>query len=168
MVADAKIPSSTAGLASLLVMAKDQYHQLLIWHLPADSSTEAVDRVAKELRVADLNLNLELSRRLLELPQRQWPHQVSTLLRDIIKAAGSSGVLLSHIELLFDKGLRVDPMRCLQQVARHQPVIAIWPGEVSEQYLLYAEPDHPEYMRYPRKDYLVFSDVPLTSTKPST
>lgn len=156
MVAYEEIANFIPALTDLLDIAKGQYHQLIIWALPP-INFDALQQVGIALEASVINLNLELSRRLLELSQRQWSHKIPALLSDIFNSAGPSAVLLNHIELLFSKTLQVDPLRCLQQIARHQPVIVIWPGKVNEQHFFYAEPGHPDYVRYPRKDYLIFS-----------
>jgi hypothetical protein len=54
-------------------------------------------------------------------------------------------VLLDNLELLFDISLKLDPLRCLQDLARDKTIVAAWNGTVTAGHLTYATPDHPEY-----------------------
>jgi len=58
-------------------------------------------------------------------------------------------VILDNIEILFDVALRLEPLGCLQAMARSRTIVAAWNGEVSEGHLTYAVPGHPEFKRYP-------------------
>lgn len=102
-------------------------------------------------------MNLELSRRLLDLTERQRALQVPRVLAEIVGKDGDQIVLLDNIEILFAISLKQDPLRLLQGLSRHQTVIAAWNGTVADRSLLYAKPDHPEYRRYPVDDLVVVS-----------
>jgi len=67
-------------------------------------------------------------------------------------AAQAGLVLLDNIEILFDVHLKQDPLRLLQGLSRNKTVVVAWPGRVLNDTLIYAEPEHPEYRRYPRED----------------
>ena len=43
----------------------------------------------------------------------------------------------------------------LQGLARHRTVVAAWNGSIEGDYMTYAVPGHPEYRRYPVRDFLV-------------
>jgi hypothetical protein len=64
-------------------------------------------------------------------------------------------VLLDNLEILFDVSLKLDPLRCLQDLARDTTIVAAWDGTVTAGYLTYATPDHPEYRRYALEDLVV-------------
>ena len=66
-------------------------------------------------------------------------------------------ILLDNIEILFDVGLKQDPLRLLQGLSRNKTVVAAWNGTIVEDSLTYAAPAHPEYRRYPMRDFLVAS-----------
>ena len=92
---------------------------------------------------------------MLELTQRQRQLQVSRLLRDLIRTTHDQAVLLDNLEILFDVSLKLDPLRCLQDVARERMVVAAWNGTVTAGHLTYATSDHPEYRRYALADLVV-------------
>jgi len=66
-------------------------------------------------------------------------------------------VLLDNIEILFDVHLKQDPLRLLQGLSRNKTVAAAWNGSIVDGHMTYAVPDHPEYRRYPIRDFLVAS-----------
>ena len=104
-----------------------------------------------------MNVNLELSRRMLDLSERQRTLQLPHLLRDLVSKSEGGMILLDNIEILFDVGLKQDPLRLLQGLSRNKTVVAAWNGAIVEDSLTYAAPAHPEYRRYPMRDFLVAS-----------
>ena len=175
-------------------LATDLYYRLVILVAPAGSGKTAALRDVHERTGAPLiNVNLELSRRMLDLTERQRAVQLPHILAEIVdasnaglpalqrEAARKAGVvLLDNIEILFDVSLKQDPLRLLQGLSRNTTVVVAWSGEIraegqglktesevdsnsslitqsSSLYLIYATPDHPEFRRYPIRDFLVVS-----------
>lgn len=104
-----------------------------------------------------MNVNLELSRRMLDLTERQRALQLPRLLREIVDNGDEEMILLDNIEVIFDVGLKQDPLRLLQGLSRNKTVVAAWNGTIVEDSLTYAAPAHPEYRRYPMRDFLAAS-----------
>jgi hypothetical protein len=150
-------PLSTR-IMRLIPQAMHMYHRLVLVVAPLGAGkTAALREVAQQTGYNYINVNLELSRCMLELTQRQRQLQVPRLLRDIIRTAHEQAVLLDNLEILFDTSLKLDPLRCLQDVARDRTVVAAWNGTVSAGHLTYANPDHPEYRRYALEDLVIVS-----------
>ena len=140
----------------LIPQAMHMYHRLVLVVAPLGAGkTAALREVSQQTGYNYINVSLELSRCMLELTQRQRQLQVPRLLRDIIRTAHDQAVLLDNLEILFDVSLKLDPLRCLQDVARDRTVVAAWHGAVAAGYLTYATPDHPEYRRYVLEDIVV-------------
>ena len=144
---------------------KDGYHRLVLVVAPEGSGkTAALHAVGERLGAPCINLNLELSRRLLDLTERQRSLHVQGLVEEVVAETGADLVLLDNIEILFDPKLQQDPLRCLQQLARHRTVVAAWGGAVADDgaasaVLTYAAPGHPEYRRYPANDLTIVTQV---------
>lgn len=115
---------------------------------PRSGKTRLLQRLAESEDLTVLNLNLQLAERLLDLTQKQRPVRVQRLLGELVEAQAEGPVLLDNIELLFDTGLSLDPLRVLQKLARNRTVVAAWPGALADGALTYAEPGHPEAQRY--------------------
>jgi hypothetical protein len=123
--------------------------------LPDGGKTEALQDVAKRTELPLINLNLELSRRLLDLTERQRVMRVSRLLGDIVNSYDDDTVLLDNTEILFDTSLQQNPLMLLQGASRNKVIVAAWNGTVEKGHLTYATPDHPEYRRYPTRDLTI-------------
>ncbi len=138
--------------------AAELYHRLLLVVAPAGAGKTTALRDVRDRTGAPLvNINLELSRKMLELTERQRALQLPHLLQEIVGNGGGEMILLDNIEVIFDVDLKQDPLRLLQVLSRNKTVVAAWNGSIIEDYLTYAASDHPEYRRYPMHDFLVAS-----------
>lgn len=127
------------------------YFRLVLAVGPVGAGKSALLKTLKDSTEAPLlNVNLQLSRRLLELGERSRIVRLPGILDDLIEAeaGGADTVLLDNTELLFDPALEQDPLRLLQNLSRHRTIVAAWLGSVRNGVLTYAEPDHPEYRSY--------------------
>ena len=130
--------------------AAELYHRLVMLVAPAGAGKTAALQDVRERTAAPLvNVNLELSRRMLDLTERQRALQLPRLLAEIVGASAADVVLLDNVEVLFDVSLKQDPLRLLQGLSRNKTVVAAWSGTIDGEYMVYATPDHPEYKRYP-------------------
>ena len=138
--------------------AAELYHRLMLVVAPAGAGkTTALTYVKERIGAPLVNVNLELSRRMLELTERRRALQLPRLLREIVDDAASEVVLLDNLEILFDVSLQQDPLRLLQGLSRNKTVVAAWNGSIDKDHMTYAVPDHPEYRRYLVRDFLVAS-----------
>lgn len=136
--------------------AAELYHRLVMLVAPAGAGkTAALQNVHERTAAPLVNVNLELSRRLLDLTERQRALQLPRLLAEIVGASTADVVLLDNVEVLFDVSLKQDPLRLLQGLSRNKTVVAAWSGSIDGEHMVYATPDHPEYKRYPLRDFLV-------------
>ena len=138
--------------------AAELYHRLVILVAPAGAGkTAALQDAHTRTKAPLVNVNLELSRHMLDLTERQRALQLPRLLSEIVGAFSTDVVLLDNVEILFDVSLKQDPLRLLQGLSRNKTVVAAWSGTINGAYMFYATPDHPEYRRYPLQDLLVVS-----------
>jgi len=136
--------------------AAELYHRLVMVVAPAGAGkTSALQDVHGRIAAPLVNVNLELSRRMLDLTERQRALQLPRLIAEIVAASAADVILLDNIEVLFDVSLKQDPMRLLQGLSRNKTVVAAWSGSIDGEHLVYATPDHSEYRRYPLQDFLV-------------
>lgn len=141
--------------------ASELYHRLVLVVAPQGSGkNEILRNVQQNLGVSFVNVNLEVSRQLLDLTARQQALQLSRIMEDILREAETEVVLLDNIEILFEVSLKQDPLRLLQGLSRNRTIVASWNGEIKDKHLTYATPDHQEYRRYPSRDLLVVTPQP--------
>jgi len=141
-----------------ICQAAELYHRLVLLAAPAGAGkTNAFQEVHERIAAPLINVNFELSSRMLDLTERQRVLQLPRLLSEIVSAFADEVILLDNIEILFDVSLKQDPLRLLQALSRNKTVVAAWGGTISGEQITYATPDHPEYRRYPLRDCLVVS-----------
>jgi dephospho-CoA kinase len=117
--------------------------------------TTAIRELADAEGVPVVNVGVEISRRLLELTERQRVLQLPKLLEEVVEAFPSKLTLLDNTEILFNTALRQDPLRLLQGLSRDRTIVATWLGKLDGHHLTYAVPEHPEFRRYPSADLLI-------------
>ncbi len=142
--------------------ADELYYRLLLVVGPTGTGkTTALQNVQYRTGAPLVNVNLELSRRMLELTERQRGLQMPRQFQEIVSKGGNEMILLDNIELIFDVALKQDPLRLLQGLSRNRTFVAAWNGAIVEGLLIYAAPAHQEYRRYPVRDFLVASPEPM-------
>ncbi len=138
--------------------AAELYHRLLLVVAPLGAGkTSALYDVRDRTGAPLVNVNLELSRQMLELTERQRTLQLPRLLWEIVGNFDGEMILLDNMEVIFDVSLQQDPLRLLQRLSRNKTVVAAWNGTITRNDLTYAVPGHPENRRYPILDFLVAS-----------
>lgn len=119
--------------------AAELYHRLMLVVAPAGAGkTTALQDVQERVGAPLINVNLDLSRRMLDLTERQRALQLPRLLREIINDAAGEVVLFDNIEILFDVALKQDPLRLLQGLSRNKTVVAAWNGSIDGDHMIYA------------------------------
>ena len=143
-------------LEEAIQQASGQYYRLVILAgVPGSGKTAALRYIAQRTGCPVVNVNLELSKKMLELTRSQRSRQVEPLLKNVIAAAPCEVVLLDNLEILFDTGLEVEPLRLLQVSSRNRTVVASWSGTYVGGTLTYAEPSHPEFVQFKKVDAVV-------------
>jgi RNase adaptor protein for sRNA GlmZ degradation len=143
-------------LEQAIEQAAGQYFRLVILAgTPGSGKTVALQSVAQKVGCPLMNVNLELSKKMLELTRTQRSRQVERLLKEVIAAVPGDLVLLDNLEILFDTGLEVEPLRLLQVSSRNRTIVASWNGSFRDGTLTYAEPGHPEFLQFKQTEAIV-------------
>jgi hypothetical protein len=103
---------------------------------------------SKTLSIPYINLNLQLSEKLQNIPKSNIPLQIGEILNEILNLYHDSIIWLGNIEILFDKQLQQHPVRLLEHLSKRFKLLVSWPGQFDGKSLIYATPDHPEYFKY--------------------
>jgi hypothetical protein len=149
-----------ASIEQTLPRLHQAYYRLaLIVGKPGIGKTELLRALNEKTGYPLINVNLEVSQRLLDYTIAERPRLVPRLLGDVVKEAGSRVVLLDNLEMLFDASLQLNPLQILQSLSRNVTLVASWSGTFANNTLVYAEPWHAEYRQYSlgAQDCLVFT-----------
>lgn len=118
--------------------------------------TQLLRQLSAKLNFEPLNVGLELGRRLAATPNNKRGFSVGELLREIAdKERTEDPLLLDNLELLFEPGLQINPLDLVRRLAHSKRVVAVWPGELRGDRLVYAEMSHPEHRDYSRDGVVV-------------
>ncbi len=129
--------------------ADQLYHRLVLLVSPSGSGkTGLLGNVCSVLQVPCVNVNLQLSKGLLDSTAKQRAVHAASVLTEIVEREAGSTAVLDNLEVLFDRSLQLDPLRILKDMSRHRTIVASWNGSINERGLVYGEPDHPEYRQY--------------------
>lgn len=118
--------------------------------------TKLLRELGTKLNIEPLNVGLELGRRLAATPINKRGFSAGELLREIAdKERIDDPLLLDNLELLFEKGLQINPLDLVKRLAHSKRVVAVWPGELRGDRLIYADMSHPEHRDYSRDGVVV-------------
>ncbi len=118
--------------------------------------TKLLRELGTKLNIEPLNVGLELGRRLAATPINKRGFSAGELLREIAdKERADDPLLLDNLELLFEKGLQINPLDLVKRLAHSKRVVAVWPGELRGDRLIYADMSHPEHRDYSRDGVVV-------------
>lgn len=136
-----------ARLERLMGEISDLNSKLILLVGPGRSGkTRLLRELGARLGSEPLNVGLELGRRLAATPSDQRRFSAVELLRSIAdRERTQNPLLLDNLELLFAPSLQLNPLDLIRRLAHARPVVAVWPGELRGDRLIYADMGHPEY-----------------------
>lgn len=152
-------------IIKLLNEAEPLYNRLVLLVGECGSGkTSIVQNLAQENNTELINVNLHLSKALLELTTKQRILKIPKILAEIVNK--TSGIaFLDNIEILFDVTLKQNPLQLLKGLSRNRTVLASWNGAFENGKLTYAEPGHPEYRTYNAADILIVTMSEMVKPK---
>lgn len=122
---------------------------ILLIGRPCSGKTALLAELANRRGVKVMNVGAVLGKRLAALPLQQRALHANVVMREFAGEYATGDLLLfDNIELLFDQALKLDPLDLLKRHANARRVVAVWPGELRDGRLRYAEMGHPEYRDY--------------------
>jgi len=146
-----------AKLELLIGEIGDLNSKLILLVGPSRSGkTRLLRQLSASLNVEPLNVGLELGRRLAATPNNKRGFSAGALLRENADREHTEDLLLlDNLELLFEPSLQINPLDLVRRLAHSKRVVAVWPGELRGDRLVYADMSHPEHRDYSRDGMVV-------------
>jgi hypothetical protein len=92
-----------------------------------------------------LSISDQLGAVLLSVAPKRRSRIAGQAAADAIGQLAPGPVVCSHIDLLFEPALELDPLRLLREASRLAPMVVLWPGQYQARVLSYAVPEHAHY-----------------------
>lgn len=144
----------TYKLQNVLCSITERRHRLIV--VTVTSRTRDYDFEA--IGFININLSLQMSAKLKDLPSQRRTTLASRYVNDIIKKYSHDQIIVfSNLEVLFLPELQVDALRLFEDMSKDRTIIILWPGTYVDQTLYYAEPWHREYREYNNPDAVVIN-----------
>lgn len=139
------------SLSSAITQA-NRYHEQLVL-VTGSAASHLIGQYSQAYSAPLINLGIEFSENLLEMPTEDWPRKSAGLFTDLLMRVEAKIILLDRIEVIFDRNLALDPLKLLKANSKNKTLVAVWPGVKTETALTYAIPSHPEYRLYKKADF---------------
>lgn len=151
-------------LTKYMRQAQDLYYNLVLLVKPNRvKRSETVYVGAKHFDCAVANLNLELSRQLINLTNRQRKKDVAVLFEECLDTYSvrhqklGEIVFIDNIEILFEPILEIHVLNLIQKASRSRTLVSTWPGRVAENTLFYSVPEREDFQSHPVRGFFAFS-----------
>lgn len=105
-----------------------------------------------EISDETISLNLILAQNLLKFNADERTEMVHQEALNLLTQSVTP-LLLKDFEMLFDPRYKIDTVKLITEVARRRKIIAIWPGTLNENDLIYANADSSDYQVFSIKNY---------------
>ena len=144
-------------LNKIINAAKLQRSQLIIICNP--NKEKLMKQNNNKYCIQDVNINLELSKKLMDIPKTKRSNRVRRCLTEILHKFNSDVLWIERIQILFHPELEFDPIQFFQNASRNITIILLWDGEYKNNKLIYAEPGHQEYRVFSEIDAQIFDEI---------
>lgn len=116
---------------------------------------DTVQRYSSQNNIPYVNVNLEIAKKLQEVPANRRIYKISDLFDEVINSCPEDIVCLDYIELLFNPAFSISAFELFKNVSRNKTLVIAWRGTITERHLVYGEPGHPEYTKSPIQDVII-------------
>jgi hypothetical protein len=144
-------------LNKVIDSAKLQRSQLIIICNP--NKEKFVKQNNNKYCIQNVNISLELSKGLMDIPKTKRSARVHKCLAKILHKFNSDVLWIERMQILFHPELEFNPIKFFQNVSRNKTIILSWDGEYKNNKLIYAKPGHQEYRVYSEIDAQIFDEI---------
>ena len=128
---------------------------LLLVHPEVRRLEDVADELSSGYGWPHLPVGRALSAALLAGPPGRRPSEARRWTKARLGEMAPGPVLCTGIDLLFEPGLELDPLRLLCDAGRLTRLVVAWPGDYQDGILSYAVPAHGHYRTWRRPDVAI-------------
>ena len=139
--------------------------KLILLSGDSDEKSEFVESCFSSFPFVRVNLGTELSRHLVESMSFSPGMETASFMRDI---HSGEPLFCTHLEILFDSGMEVDPITVLKSAARCRIVCVDWPGryDTDANELLFGDEEDVAFRSFPvDSETIVLDESGLTTSE---
>ncbi|GED30278.1 BREX-3 system P-loop-containing protein BrxF [Brevibacillus centrosporus] len=137
--------SDIQAILSSEIDASKAKRNKMIFIVAKDVSLNQLRGSIDHMKIPIVNVGLLLSEKIRQLPPERRPLEVGKVLRTLVIQKNKDEIFLDHIEYLFDRELKQNPIRLFENLSGNKTIIIRWPGTFENGTLKYATPEHHEY-----------------------
>lgn len=135
-------------LESLKRLDFNYYKLILIVNNDSSKLTEFLISFSQENKIKYINLNLELSKKLVEIPIVERWKFINKAIKEIVIDNQFETIILDNIDILFEEHLKIDPILEIKNISKYKKLIVSFNGRVEDKYIIYSIPSEKEYKKY--------------------
>ncbi len=149
----------TRVIEAIRTVAADRHKLVILLGNFGVGKTSLLKDIEDEIGGKYVNLNLQLTERLLALPRSQYNDGVTVnrLIDELCDELSPDGrpLLVDNIEILFSPDLgKINPIDTFKRIARQRPVVLAMPARRQGAYTEYSALGREDHMRIPIEDYV--------------
>jgi len=138
----------------------DRHKLVIVLGQFGSGKTVILKQAAEELKGQYLNLNLELSEKMLAIPASQYRDgtTVHALIDQLCDDASPhhEPLFVDNLEILFSPELgKINPIDTFKRISRERPVVIALPAHRQGSSAIYSTSGHEDYVVMPLEDYIV-------------
>ena len=118
---------------------------LILVHPVPDRLAQIMLEILQPGDIPVVDIGRDLSAHLVEITRGEHKRAIQRWFDDMINLLKPRPVLCNHIDILFDPGFHLDPLPFFCQAARKTKLVVLWLGDLLNETLSYAVPEHSHY-----------------------
>lgn len=107
-------------------------------------------RISRECNYHIINLNLELSKILIQFNCDERKNKIEQCMKKLVK---EGNYLLDGIDVVFDPKFKVDVISMFCELSKSCNLLIKWPGNYDEEYLEYSQAGYLDHIKYQQSRY---------------
>lgn len=141
-------------LEKLRNISQNYYKLILIITKDFQKTNSLLVNFAEKNGIPYINLNLELSKRLIYLPFNERWIYADEELRNILLKNKHDTLIVDNTEILFEEHLKLNPIQELKNISKYKNIIASVRGDYKNNILTYGKIGEREFKKYALDDLL--------------